>query len=188
LVGIFTVHVILMASFYAGAQLSPTWYYMEYLLFVSFLLFISIKAWDQYFPERIFNISPLYLSSKTKEGDIPQKQRFETQTRQLFEKDQIFLNPDLDLAMLCKAYGISKRSLSENIQDTFNKNFNELINYYRIEYVVKCLKDGQHNQYNILSIGYSAGFASKSTFYRAFKKELGCSPSEYIEQLKKQAL
>lgn len=183
LVTILTLHVFFMLFVYYRPTDSPILYYFHYLLLLSFLLFISLKAWDQYFPERIYRVSTLYIAPKTTAATKLDHQWFQVQTQRLFEKEQIFLNPDLNLALLCKAYGISKRNLSEYTQSTLGKNINELINHYRIQYVVKCLDEGQHHQYNILSISYSAGFASKSTFYRVFKKMMQCSPSEYIEQL-----
>ncbi|MEN0049859.1 MAG: helix-turn-helix transcriptional regulator [Bacteroidota bacterium] len=185
LVAIFAAHLSMLFVYYhPNPNTNKLVYYLEHILSLSFLLFISLKAWDQYFPERIHGLRPIYdvVPQKTTDGHMDY-QWFQTQTKRLFEQEQIFLNPDLNLAILCKAYGISKRSLSEHTQSVFNKNINELINHHRMQYVLKCLAEGQHQRYNILSIGYSAGFASKSTFYRVFKVTTGCTPSEYISQL-----
>ncbi|MEM1324720.1 MAG: helix-turn-helix transcriptional regulator [Bacteroidota bacterium] len=183
LVAVLTIHVFLMMFYYYRPVVYPLLDYFHYLVLLSFLFFTVWKALDQYFPERIYQLSPLYTASpKTTTPDLDH-QWFQSQTKRLFEEEQIFLNPDLNLALLCKAYGISKRSLSEYTQSVLGKNINELINHYRVDYVLKCLAEGQHHRYNILSIGYGAGFASKSTFYRVFKAATGCTPSEYISQL-----
>ena len=39
------------------------------------------------------------------------------------------------------------------------------------------------NNYTIEAISKEAGFSTKSTFYRAFKKIHGVSPVEYLEKL-----
>lgn len=41
----------------------------------------------------------------------------------------------------------------------------------------------EYNQYTITSIGLEAGFNSNASFYRAFKKECGQSPTEYRKNL-----
>lgn len=183
LLAILTVHLLFMLYGYLSPIHIEAIYYLHFFLLLSFLLFTTIKAWDQYFPERIYQLNPIYASPTQLAEANFEHTWFETKTEFLFEKEQIFLNPDLNLALLCKAYGLSKRSLSEYTQSVMGKNINELINHYRIQYVLKCLEEGQHVQYNILSIGYSAGFASKSTFYRVFKNMTGRTPSEYIDQL-----
>ncbi|MEM9835044.1 MAG: AraC family transcriptional regulator [Bacteroidota bacterium] len=128
------------------------------------------------------------MNNTTKKETLAREEHWFCQrTEELFKKDRVFLNPDLDLATLSKAYGISKRQLSVFTKTVFAKNVNELINFYRMNYVLQCLEEGQYDQYNILSIGFSAGFSSKSTFYRVFKKAMDHTPSEYIEQLQQKS-
>lgn len=59
-------------------------------------------------------------------------------------------------------------------------NFNDFVNYYRTEEVIKKLQSGKHNIHTLLAIAYDCGFNSKSTFNRSFKKQTGLTPKEYL--------
>ncbi|MEM1326519.1 MAG: helix-turn-helix transcriptional regulator [Bacteroidota bacterium] len=172
------VRVVFMIAHELYFSASGSLYGVHFCILLSLLLYLGLKTWQQYFPQHIYQLAP----SEIPKPSIPSAQtHFQKRTQQLFEEEQIFLNPDLNLAMLSRAYGLSKRQLSLQVQQQLGKNVNELINHYRVQYVLHCLKEGQHLQYNILSIGYSAGFSSKSTFYRAFKQMTGSTPSEYTK-------
>ena len=62
-------------------------------------------------------------------------------------------------------------------------NFNDFINTYRVEEVKKAFDNGEHKKTTLLGIAYDCGFNSKATFNRAFKKNAGFSPKEYLEKL-----
>ena len=60
-------------------------------------------------------------------------------------------------------------------------NVNSYLNRLRVEYSVKLIKE--KNNFSIEAIAEEAGFNSRSTFYRAFYKQFGMTPTEYIETL-----
>jgi AraC-like DNA-binding protein len=62
-------------------------------------------------------------------------------------------------------------------------NFNDYINHHRVESVKKAFTNGEHKTTTLLGIAYDCGFNSKATFNRAFKKNTGLSPKEYIAKL-----
>ncbi|MEN0002611.1 MAG: helix-turn-helix transcriptional regulator [Bacteroidota bacterium] len=187
LVVLLSIHLLFMLIWRLKIGEHESMIYLNYLSLLSLLFFTTIKALEQYFPQRIYAGSTFHHSiPRGVDHSSANEAWFREQTQRLFERENIFLNPDLNVAILCKAYGITERQLSEYTQKAFDKNVNELINHYRIQHVLSCLQEGQHTQYNILSIGYSAGFPSKSTFYRVFKKMTNCTPSEYIKSLQDQ--
>ncbi|MCA6447833.1 MAG: AraC family transcriptional regulator, partial [Chitinophagaceae bacterium] len=61
----------------------------------------------------------------------------------------------------------------------FQMNFNDFINRYRVEEVKKQLQNPKNASLTIMSLAYDAGFNSKATFNRAFKKHTGENPSKY---------
>ena len=93
-----------------------------------------------------------------------------------------YLDPELSLAGLSKQMGIQPSILSKLINEKFNQNFNDYINEYRVNEVIEMIKKGTHLQQTLLSIAFDAGFNSKATFNRAFKKSTSVSPKDWIAQ------
>lgn len=100
-----------------------------------------------------------------------------------FEKNKLYLEPDLTLVSLSNKLSISREELSETINKGFNLRFNDFINKYRVEEFKQKLIKGKHNHLSLLGIAYECGFNSKATFNRAFKKFNNTSPSEYLKSI-----
>lgn len=75
--------------------------------------------------------------------------------------------------------------LSRVINVGYNLNFNDFINGYRIKEVLSKIDDQQHKKVTLLGIALDSGFNSKATFNRAFKKQMGITPIEYIKSAEK---
>ena len=65
-----------------------------------------------------------------------------------------------------------------------NKNFNQLINEYRINDVVNMMKSDNTHKYTIQYLYTQAGFSQQSTFNKIFKEYTRSTPSKYLEKLK----
>jgi AraC-like DNA-binding protein len=94
--------------------------------------------------------------------------------------DKMYQNPELTLTDLSKHLSTNPSLLSKIINQGFEMNFNDLINYYRVEDVKLQLQNTANAHLTIMSLAYDAGFNSKATFNRAFKKVTGKSPKEYM--------
>ena len=94
-----------------------------------------------------------------------------------------FLEPDLRLSELAGRVGEQDKTLSAAINRCTGQNFNDYVNGLRCEYLVDRLRTGDHRQQTLLALALDAGFNSKSTFNRAFRKYYGCSPREAIHRL-----
>ncbi len=97
-----------------------------------------------------------------------------------------YLNPDADLPTLAQELKTSTHQLSKTINAKFEMNFNQYLNSLRVDYVIQTI-----NTYliqdrilpSIEELYMSAGFNSKSTFNRHFKRIAGTTPSEYIQSI-----
>ena len=56
------------------------------------------------------------------------------------------------------------------------------MNGYRIEEAKKLLLDPKNKNFTILSVGFEAGFNSKTTFNTVFKKFTGLTPTEFRDR------
>lgn len=94
-------------------------------------------------------------------------------------KDKWYLEPDVSLSGLSKLLGKSTQKTSEVINQYMKQNFNDYINYHRIQEAKKKLVDENNKNYTISSIAFDVGFSSLSSFNSAFKKHEGTTPSSY---------
>jgi AraC-like DNA-binding protein len=61
--------------------------------------------------------------------------------------------------------------------------FNGYKNFIRMVKVIDFLVQNKHRSHTIESLGEAAGFGSNSTMLRTFKKHIGLSPNEIVQQL-----
>lgn len=97
----------------------------------------------------------------------------------LIEQEKLFLSPDLTLEKLGKSIGLTSQKTSAIINMYANRNFNDFINYYRIQEAKILLTNPVNNKLTISSMAYDVGFNSMSSFNTAFKKFENTTPSNY---------
>ncbi|MBW6535698.1 MAG: tetratricopeptide repeat protein [Mariniphaga sp.] len=103
------------------------------------------------------------------------------------EHKKCYLEPDLNINTLAQQIGTNREYLSQIIHKTFEKNFNEFVNSYRINEAIGILKKvvaGEYRYWNLEKIARKSGFNSSSTFYTAFNLETNMSPGAFKKALK----
>ena len=104
---------------------------------------------------------------------------FEARFDQLFINNKPYLDPEFSLKQLAKSLNVSERQVSLYVKDKHNKGIKEYINHLRIQEFIRLMESGYLNQWSMEGLSFSVGFKSRVTFYNAFKKEKGCSPSAF---------
>ncbi|WP_353719220.1 helix-turn-helix domain-containing protein [Dyadobacter sp. 676] len=89
----------------------------------------------------------------------------------------VYKNPDLKLHDLSREIQVSGHQLSALLNERLGKNFTTYVNEWRIAEACKMIATEQH--LTLEAIGYEVGFNSKSTFFAAFKKIRGTTPSSF---------
>lgn len=95
---------------------------------------------------------------------------------ELLQKERLYRNENLSQVDIAAKISISPGYLSRIINQVGGCSFSDLVNRHRVEEVKHNLIHPDFSQYTIESIGYEAGFNSKSAFYTAFKKHTGLTP------------
>lgn len=103
-----------------------------------------------------------------------------------FNDEQLFTENGMKLNDFAQRINIPPRVISSVIKNEFDKNFNEFLNQHRIAFAVTKIEEGYLDDYTLEALGKMSGFNSRTTFFNAFKKELGCSPSEYWKKFQDQ--
>ncbi|SNR15820.1 helix-turn-helix domain-containing protein [Tenacibaculum jejuense] len=102
----------------------------------------------------------------------------------LIIEEKEFLNPSISLVQISKNIGLTPHKTSSVINQYSKKNFNDFINYQRVNEAKEKLisKDSEH--YKISAVAFEVGFNSLSSFNSAFKKFVGVTPSVFRQDNK----
>jgi AraC-like DNA-binding protein len=100
-----------------------------------------------------------------------------SRVRQALEVEAAYRDESLTLAKMAVMVGLSTHQLSELVNRHFGVSFSRLLRRHRVAAARQMLID--EPRASVLSVGLAAGFASQSTFYVAFKDELGVVPGEF---------
>ena len=101
----------------------------------------------------------------------------------LFETDGIHTDPELSLSGLADRLGVSSVTVSEYLKSHRNTSFYDLLNHHRVREFKQRLADPKYGHLSLLGLAYEAGFGSKATFNRAFKKVEGVTPGAYRRRM-----
>lgn len=98
-----------------------------------------------------------------------------------------YLNREITLQKIAKEAETNTTYFSKVINEEYEKSFSNFINDLRISYTLKRIEtDASFRKLTIEAIAEKSGFTSTNTFYRAFKKNTGVTPSYYIKRLHNQ--
>ena len=89
---------------------------------------------------------------------------------------------DLTLESVSRAMGISASHLSHFFAGKMNVPFRSFINANRIAHARLMMRDPN---LTLTAICSECGYSSMRTFRRAFQREVGCLPSEYLRMLRR---
>lgn len=93
-----------------------------------------------------------------------------------------FLNHEFCLRDLAIQVDLPSHHCSYILNEYFEMNFREWVNGYRVDYFISQYPKLISSQ-TIVSIALASGFKNKNTFYNAFEKVTGQSPSKYFDDL-----
>lgn len=94
------------------------------------------------------------------------------------DRKELYKDQSLSLESLAAALDVNRHTLSQVLNDRFGKSFQSYVQELRIREAKRLLLT-KGDLLSIEGIGREAGFASRSVFYAAFRKEVGMAPSEF---------
>ena len=102
----------------------------------------------------------------------------------LMEDEKLYQETELTLQQLAGKLQVPTYQVSQSLNEGMKKNFYDVVNGYRVDEAKRLLLDEKNRNFTILSVGFEAGFNSKTTFNTVFKKFTGLTPTEYREKKK----
>jgi AraC-like DNA-binding protein len=156
------------ADFYFSKPLS-----MELLtLTIRNTLLQKQKLKERYFKDQYTDAKDLVHSVKDKE--------FLEQLISIIESH--LPNPDMDVDYICSQIGMSKTKLYQKIKKLTGQSIGEFIRTIRFKKAVQIMT---HQDVSLAEVMCSVGIQTQSYFTKAFKKEFGKTPSQFLKDLHK---
>jgi ligand-binding sensor domain-containing protein/signal transduction histidine kinase/DNA-binding response OmpR family regulator len=91
-------------------------------------------------------------------------------------------NPDMNIDYICTKIGMSRTKLYQKIKSITGQSTGEFIRSIRLKKAVQIMT---HEDVTLTEVMYSVGIQTQSYFTKAFKKEIGKTPSQFLKDLHK---
>jgi AraC-like DNA-binding protein len=98
-----------------------------------------------------------------------------------FASSKAYLQPNLSISEVAVSTQIPNRELSFLINSYYKQRFSDYLNDMRLLHFLSQVDANSLDKFTIESIAVASGFAYKSSFYRAFKKKYGSTPTAYLQ-------
>ncbi|MEX0289064.1 MAG: helix-turn-helix domain-containing protein, partial [Flavobacteriaceae bacterium] len=157
----------------------------DYFITIFMVLLIASVCYFAFVHSSVFNGTPikrLIPFVKYEKTGLSPEFSLEMKERLLsvMDEERPFLNPDVRLDTIAKLLDVSRHHASQIINEHFSVNFFDFINKYRIKEAQRLLTASEPTL-SITDIAFQSGFNNRISFYKAFKKILGTTPSDYRE-------
>jgi YesN/AraC family two-component response regulator len=96
------------------------------------------------------------------------------------EVDNLHRDANLSLWALARHIGASSNYISQTLNEVIGESFFDFVNSYRIA-EAKILLTTTND--SVLNITYDVGFNARSSFYNAFKRQTGQTPTTYRKNM-----
>lgn len=91
-------------------------------------------------------------------------------------------NPDMDVDYICSKIGMSRTKLYQKIKLITGQSIGEYVRAVRLRKAVEIMT---HENVFLSDVMYRVGIQTQSYFTKAFKKEFGKTPTQFLQELKK---
>ena len=166
----------LFASLYATVLTDIVYYASSLVLWVIVLRY----SWE-FCPISVAQFTEIPADEKKNSIPVIEKGMLE----QVMEEQQLYLNKNLTLADLALALNTNRTYVSNYLSQVRGQTFYDYVNQMRIERIsIPMLKE--HPEYTLEYVAEKSGFASISTFRRAFIKLTGQTPRQFALEANKE--
>jgi signal transduction histidine kinase/CheY-like chemotaxis protein/AraC-like DNA-binding protein len=91
-------------------------------------------------------------------------------------------NPDMDVDYICSKIGMSRTKLYQRIKHITGQSIGEFVRAVRLRKAIEIMT---HENVFLSDVMYRVGIQTQSYFTKAFKKEFGKTPTQFLQELKK---
>lgn len=164
----------LMTPLFGASYFARYWPGLATLMVV---LILGVEAWY-----RLEAPYPAIAEAGEVEEDTPTGRDWAAEgarVRAAVIEQRLFLEPRFTLDALARHMGLNQNYASRAVNEGLQTSFSDFINGLRVEYAAERLGEGGGN---VLEVALDAGFNSKASFNRAFKRHTGMTPTQFRAQ------
>ncbi len=127
------------------------------------------------------SVADVEVDSKAEAARQPDWVEMGTRWSELVRASGWWRNPDLTAPLLARHLNTNGTYLSRALNEGLGQNFNEFVNRLRVEAVQAELARPEFSR-DVLAVALDAGFNSKASFNRVFKRLTGTTPTDFRRQ------
>lgn len=154
-----------------------------YIISIQFFLATPAQLRNLHFDPEYSLPEEVPAAAETPQAHDPELEQWGRRLEQHMQTARPYLDPDLNLGSLAEQIGTNSSVLSRVVNTREGLNFNDYVNGFRCREVIRRFEAGDHENLTFLGMALDAGFNSKATFNRAFKKYTGKSPRAFVDGL-----
>jgi len=98
------------------------------------------------------------------------------------EREKLYLNPQIRVTEIAERLCTNKNYVAQAIKLKMNKNFCQLIHYYRVREAMDIYS--RNPEMSMAELAKSVGFNSMTTFNSAFSRNTGYTPAEWCREFR----
>lgn len=153
------------------------------------LIFIMVWSLSLWVLRQKPGFEQLYAIQKNDNMQAQQEQKYERSAltpeyseqiafkiKKAVMEEKLYLDSSLSLQQLAKHISVSPNYISQTLNETLGMSFFDYVNNHRVEAAKVLLVESADT---VLDVAMNVGFNAKSSFYSAFKKVTGTTPSEF---------
>ncbi|MFK7786818.1 MAG: helix-turn-helix domain-containing protein [Crocinitomicaceae bacterium] len=179
---ILLVYLFTVAMYFLTSQFLAEFFFLPIgmnLLYL-FILFTFSKFNNNFWSVLETDVSDKGKTTKEVKVIDSAEREYLAQIDVFFQEEKPYLDSGFNQRKLVDQTGIPIHQISSVINKEYKMNFSDYVNTYRIDFAKELLSNFDDKKETIENIAFDAGFNSKASFYRAFKRHTSTTPTAFI--------
>ncbi|MCO7224405.1 helix-turn-helix domain-containing protein [Pleionea sp. CnH1-48] len=170
---------------HTSGDLKAAWYFINVLVFFCISLYLLLKVLKN--PQLFDGMLPYEQSvqpttPEDKQQDLPTAKALCQNIESIILQKELFKQQRITVTDIANETGLTVKNISWAINLGANQNFCEYINALRVKDMKEKIIAGIPKGQKLLDLAFESGFNSKSTFNTVFKREVGMTPTQFLQK------
>lgn len=154
-------------------------YSLLFLVQFAWILYIYVLTYQEQLKKEAHHSPEITVKEKYQYKDLTKIdfEKIQSLVEEFYHNNGLYLDEHFTLEQLSQHLSVSRTDLTITFNQYLSSNFHEYTNRNRVLHFKRLQQEDPTA--NVTDLAYQCGFKSKSTFYKYFKKEFNCLPTDY---------